>query len=201
MDAKLSELIRRLDSDSPPSRAQLEQCYEYAIDDTLDKIVHALRTKDAGDFRKLDAVIDELREEVRESVQAITRNEMWNVIVRLRAGVDVSDADMRLIRVWVVGDAVAYVREENNFPGWLSKLDRVSGLIRDLRSKEMDVDTLVELGGLLTDARGVSRSLALYVNDRERVQRFEQSIENGLDKEERLLLADYLVRSYESSKS
>ena len=119
----------------------------------------------------------------------------------LRAGMDVSDADMRLIRVWVVGDAVAYVREENNFPGWLSKLERVSGLIRDLRSKEMDVDTLVELGGLLTDARGVSRSLALYVNDRERVQRFEQSIENGLDKEERLLLADYLVRSYESSKS
>ena len=195
MDAKLSQLIRRMESDAPPSRAQIEQCYSDGVDDTLRRIERACQSMDAADFRALDGVIGGIREEIRESVQAITRKEMWDIIVRLREDHDVSDADLRLIRLWVVGDAYAYVREENNFPDWISELERLGGMIRELRAGPVDVDTLEALGALLTDSRGVSRSLALYLNDRERVERFERTLEGGLDEDDRNSLADYLVQS------
>jgi hypothetical protein len=200
MDAKLSELIRRMESDAPPSRAQIEQCYSDGVDDTLRRIERACRSMDAADFRALDGLIDEIREEIRESVQAITRKEMWDIIVRLREDHDISDADLRLIRLWVVGDAAAYVREEDTFPDWIRELERLGDEIRELREGPVDVDTLEALGALLTDARGVSRSLALYLNDRERVQRFEKTLQGGLDADDRNSLADYLVQAYTSDK-
>ncbi len=200
MDAKLSELIRRMESDAPPSRAQIEQCYSDGVDDTLRRIERACQSMDAADFRALDGVIGGIREEIRESVQAITHKEMWDIIVRLREDHDMSDADLRLIRLWVVGDADAYAREENNFPDWISELERLVGMIRQLRAGPVDVDTLEAMGALLTDSRGVSRSLALYLNDRERVERFERTLEGGLDEDDRNSLADYLVQSCTSDK-
>ena len=80
------------------------------------------------------------------------------------------------------------------------RLARLTAEIRKLRDGPIEVDRLNELRALVKDARGVAWSIGRFLADRERVQHFEKGIAGGIDAEARSMLADILVRSYESRK-
>jgi hypothetical protein len=198
MDEKLSQLILRVESENPPTRADIEQCYLDEVDETLSHLTNARELENATAYSALEGQLDELRHDLRESVQSITRETMWRIITKLRDGSDIREEEWKLIRLWVVGDAEAYVREENHYPLWIQELDHLSAEIKLLRSAPIEADTFEALHALLTDARGVARSTAIFLMDRERVQHFEKSIQDDFDTEARNMLADILVRLYES---
>jgi len=198
MEEKLSQLIASEDSENPATRADIEQCYLDALNETLGLVANARQLENGTAYSALEGHLDELRHDLRESVQAITRDEMWRIITKLRNGRELVADDWKLIRLWVVGDAEAYIREENNYPDWLEELDRLAREIEKLRSAPMDADTFEALQALLTDARGVTRSISIFLMDRERVQHFERSIQDDFDEGARKMLADLLVRAWES---
>jgi hypothetical protein len=199
MDMQLTRLIRLTESETPPSRAEIEEHYAECIDDMLAKLERARDTEDPSMYGVAQNALDQVRSELRESVQALTRKRMGEVIAKLRQGDVIGSEDMQLIRIWIVGDADAYLREENNVEDWKNELERLNGEIRRLRSAPVEVDTLEELRALLTDAHGVTRSLEQYLSDRERVRHFEESTRGPLDWSAQNTLADILTRSYQSS--
>jgi hypothetical protein len=199
MEMQLSRLIRSIESEAPPTRSEVEDCYAESVDETLEKIERATKTEDSSMYGVVQNSLDGLRNELRESIQELTRSEMRTVIAKLQEGSPIDDAELRLIRLWIVGDADAYIHEENNVDDWKQELERLTGEIRRLRSGPVEVESLEELRALLTDACGVARSLEVYYADRERVQHFDESTARGLDRSARDILASILIRSYESS--
>jgi hypothetical protein len=199
MDEKLSRLLLRSESDNPPTRADVEQCYVDAVDEALGHLIMAREVENSTAYSALEGQLDELRNELRESVQAITRGAMQDIVAKLRTGADINAAEWRLIRLWVVGDAEAYLREESNYPDWVRDVERLTDEIEQLRNAPMEADTFEALHALLTDARGITRSIAVFLTDRERVQHFERTIQEDFDSEARNMLADILVRSCEPS--
>lgn len=200
MEYKLTNVLRRLDSDDPPTSGEVEVSFSHLVDELLSTFERARKLEDSSVFASLQAVLDDLRGDLRESVQTLTREDMWNVIKRLRDGADISDEEMELIRLWVIGDAAEYVDEENNFDDWIQEFDRLTDQIRGLREGAVEVGRLGELRALIKDARGVAWSISRYLQDRERVQHFEQTIAGGLDGRARDMLANILARSFNSDQ-
>jgi hypothetical protein len=198
-EEKLYELILRAESgETPATPGEIDNRFAEVVDHILANVEHAREMQDSSIYLELENRLGKVRSDIRESVQALSHPAMWQIILKLRRGDALEETEMRLIRFWVVGDAEAYVKEENNFPVWLEELDRLTTEVRRLRSGPVDLESLEELNGVLADALGVSRSIAVFLNDRERVERFDESISHGLDEKSRTMLADILSRSYNS---
>ena len=198
MSPKLSELILLTESSSPPTPEQIGDQYLQAVDEVLgwfDK-AHQMETADA--YSALHHRVDDLREDLRESVQALTRAQMQRIIGQLRDGEPITEEDIRLIRLWVVGDADAYVDEENNFGDWVDELQRLGEEVGNLRSAAVEPGKLKQLQALLTDARAVILNISNFLTYKERVDRFEETMNGGLDDKRRQTLAEILSRSYDS---
>jgi hypothetical protein len=196
MEEKLAHLLLRAESDDPVGQPEIDRCYLASVEDILAKIAYAREAEDASLYSSLEIQLERARTDMVESTQAATRKPMWDVIIKLRQGGDLDPADMKLIRLWMVGDADAYLEEENNFGDWQEELERLTREIEGCRSVPPDVDSLEVLCALLKDARGVARDIASFISERERVQRFEQSTQGELDDVARGALADVLARAY-----
>jgi hypothetical protein len=197
MDEKLSELLLRVESDSPPSRDEIGACYTREVIDTLVKIARAREAEDSSAYGELENCLDDVRSDLTDSIHAITRKPMWQIIIKLRQSGELTDYEMKLIRLWLVGDADAYLQEEDNFGDWIAELDRLTSEIELRREGSVELDNLLALYALLKDARGVSRDIANFLNVRERVAHFEKSTGEGpLDADTRNALADILARTY-----
>ena len=195
---RLSELIHSGETDHPPTRHEIEMLYGEVVDKIVSELVSVRENSDASLYMELESSLSGVDDDLRESIQAVTRKAMWKIIVKLRGSETISEEELDLIRIWVVGEADAYVHEEHHYNDWLVEFDRLKGEIQEMREAPVGVEGLEELRGLLTDARGIARSIANYLNYRERAQHFEQTINEGLDPEDRNTLADILARSYNS---
>jgi hypothetical protein len=198
MKEALSQMILRAESVSATTGEEIESHCTLALDHALALIKRARELEDASTYGDLENKLDELRSDLRESIQGITRGEMWRLIRKLRGKGPITDEELALIRLWVVGDADAYVQEEHNFGEWIEELDRLTVEIRNLRIGPVEVDRLEQLRALLMSAREVTRSIAVFLNDRERVEHFEKSTHKDLTKGARQTLANILVRLYQS---
>ena len=91
----------------------------------------------------------------------------------------------------MVGDAEGYVKMENNFQDWLKEYQRLKDVIADWENKVASVEELVEVHGVLEDAIKVADAMAHYLDDQERVARFENAI-NNLNAEDNRFIANLL---------
>ena len=198
MADRLSELMLEMESESPLARREIEMRYRDIVDAIVASLVRAREMSDASLYMELENTLGSVDADLRESVQAVTRKAMWKIIVKLRGSDEISEQELELIRIWVVGEADAYVHAENNYGDWLEEFDRLKGKIERLREAPVEVEGMEKLRGLLTDARGVARSVANFLNYRERAEHFEQTVSRGLDAVDRSTLADILARSYNS---
>ena len=76
----------------------------------------------------------------------------------------------------MVGDAEGYVKRENNFQDWLEEYRRLMDVIAAWESKTGSIQELVEVHGVLEDAIKLADAVAHYLEDRERVARFEKAM-------------------------
>lgn len=198
VEKKLASMIQRRSEDDPPSDAEIDYRYECLVEDVYAALQHALLSPSSGAYSALENQVDELRQDLRSSVHALTRERIWTVVRRLRAGLPLSEEHHALIRMWVVGDAEAYVREEQNYPDWVAELERLQCEIEKMRRCPVATVRLRELEALLTDAHGVILNIASFLMAKERVEHHEKTMSNALDNEGRHMLADILVRSFEA---
>jgi hypothetical protein len=128
---------------------------------------------------------------VREAIEQATADEVTAIIAKLENSQPLSEAEKQTVRLWVVGDAEGYLKMENNFPDWLAEYQRLMAAVADYEGKPGSIQELVEVHGLLEDASKVADTLARYLEDKERVARFEKAI-NQLDAEGEKFIAGIL---------
>jgi predicted Zn-dependent peptidase len=86
---------------------------------------NAEKSGDADSYTKLAEIFGEFEAQARECIQDITREEISEIIQKLKAGKEITKEELKFIRLWIVGDAEYYVKLENNFYDWLSELRRI----------------------------------------------------------------------------
>ncbi|MFP4473486.1 MAG: hypothetical protein ACLFPX_06430 [Candidatus Omnitrophota bacterium] len=158
-------------------------------------------TADGGGnaYSRLSTIFEELDGYMREQMQAMTSQDIKAIISRISAGEDLSSEDLALVKMWIVGDAETYTRLENNVQEWKKELDRLVNEINEMRDKPADVQTAVKLRGLFRDGVRVISDIFFYVEQKDRVARFQEATRQ-LDAQERALLVDLLEQKMSSKE-
>ncbi len=145
-----------------------------------------------GAFQRAGSVLNESKNIVREEFQKETSAQIKEIIRKLSGQEPVSDQDMGLIKLWIVGDAEGYTKMENDFQDWLDEYERLRTVLNDYENKECTAEDLLKRHGILQDATRVNYDIANFLEQKNRIQKFESAMSGSLDKDGRNFLARIL---------
>jgi hypothetical protein len=166
---------------------------------TLQKLHAHAKVEDVGSFEEMTGALVDLSNELRESYQRAFVAPVTIMIGKLREGRGLDPAELALAEAFMVGDAEAYVRLENDFQGWLTELDRLVTVLIHLRAR-LDPPQLLDALGEVEDARRGLGNICNYLEQRERVEGYRRTIADGLDATRAKLLAELLQQKLDSAE-
>ncbi len=118
------------------------------------------------------------RSEIREAVQAATAKAMQPIIHKLKKNEPLSVEEKDLVRVWIVGDAAAFAKKENDCHAWLEELSRLGEAIGAVAQLPGSMAEMFDLHGNLEEAVRLAGDIQFFLEEKERLARFEQAIQN-----------------------
>jgi len=145
----------------------------------------------SGTYQKLATILNNSKSQLREYMQNITRNDTSKIIQKLESGRDITPEELKLIKLWLIGDAEYYTKLENNYNDWLNELKRIIGEIQRISETEESLDTINSLIAMLEDGIRVVHDIIFLLEKKERIKAFEESTQQ-LDKSEREVLVRLL---------
>jgi predicted O-linked N-acetylglucosamine transferase (SPINDLY family) len=151
-----------------------------------------------GELNRITTRLKALGDYVREEIQAETSQQIKDIIEKLKADSEIDDTDLKLIRLWVVGDAAAYVRMENDYKKWLEESNRLFSVIRGLKAEELNLEKMHKLSGTVRDSIRVIGDLIFFRQQMDRVKKFEAASKN-LNSQNKLLLSRILQEKLASA--
>jgi hypothetical protein len=146
---------------------------------------------DVGSFESLTDPIVTLTEALRSGYQASIQAQVLRLIDKLRDGVPLTPSDLSTIESFIVGDAEAYTRLENNFDDWVTELGRLVGVLGGMSGSLQGSGWLDALGEV-EDAHRVLNDICNYLQQKERVTRFRKTVAEGITPERAQMLIEIL---------
>jgi hypothetical protein len=171
-----------------------------ALSEIIESMAQALQAKADGGFRQAGRLLGDEKAVLREQLQAQTAPEIAAVIRKLRAEQDISQEEIDLVRLWIVGDAAGYLQAENDFQHWLDEFARLRESLTGYLDRNLDSGEIVILQGILEDAVRVSFDIANYLEKKERVENFDATTRDP-GRINKAVLATLLSRKLESGDS
>ncbi len=153
-------------------------------------MANARNTMSDGAFQQTGSVLSKVKNIVREEMQKKTSSKIKEIINKLKSHEPISTEEISLIKIWIVGDAEGYTKMENNLQDWISEYERLEKSLANYENKDCSSEDLLKLHGILEDAIRVSYDIANLLEKRDRINKFESAVADGLDKDER----DFLVK-------
>jgi uncharacterized protein YbgA (DUF1722 family) len=126
-------------------------------------------------FQQVGSVLNNNKNHMREVIQKETSTEIKNIIDHLENKRAISTEELELIKLWIVGDAESYVKMENNFQDWLQEFKRLETVLKEYENKECSLNDLLKLRGILQDAIRISYDIANFLDNKERITKFEKA--------------------------
>jgi len=160
-------------------------------------IKEAASTASADKFSQAGIELVDARNEIREDLQELTASAMQPIIQKLRKNEPLGLEEKNLVRQWIVGDAEAYTKMENDFREWLEEFRRLGEVIGDQATVPAALPEMLKLYGSLEDAVRLAADLQFFLEEKERIGRFEQAIQN-LSASDAELLANILQEKLRS---
>ncbi len=105
------------------------------------------------------------------------------LVTKLQNGTPLTAEELGTLRSLIVGDAGYYLKYDDDFDRSKSELSRILDQIRQLQSGEPDVSKLMHVGVLCREAATLLASTEHYLEQKERVRRFEQATRGPIDRE------------------
>lgn len=165
------------------------------IQETIAKIKSqyesATNNPNTTQYWNLSSTLDELEGGLREHMQAMTKDQITQVINSLETGQELSSSDIELIKLWLVGDAEYYLKLENNYNGWLAELKRLIGEYEKIDAGNLDIKQASKLRAEALDGVRVLGDIVFFLKQQERVKNFESSVEE-IEPQERKFIIDIL---------
>ena len=177
--------------------------YEDQIIEKLGEIISYKKSVDEnteeGYFNKITASLVSLGDHLREQMQAETSEKVSMIIKELKSNGEITDSDLMLIRLWIIGDAASYVQMENDYQIWLEELNRLIGVIGKLKLQDQSLENIYKLQGTVRDAIRVIGDIVFFKQQRDRINKYENASKN-LSSENKLALAKILQQKLESEE-
>ena len=167
---------------------QLQKDYQFALD-----------TGTGEAYSRLSTIFEELGGYFREYVQGLTEEDVKGVLRKLRNGDTLNVNDIDLIRLWIVDDAQRYMEMENNFEDWKKEMERLMAEIVKYKDRDAGILMASELRALFRDGSRVLADIFYYLQQKDRVARFDQASQS-LGPQERSLLIGLLEQKIKSSE-
>jgi len=177
--------------------------YEEQIVEKLNEIISQKQTVDEnteeGYFNKVTAPLVSLGDYLREQMQAETSEKISMIINNLKSDGEITESDLMLIRLWIVGDAASYVQMENDYQKWLEELNRLFAVIEELKGQALSLENMYKLQGTARDAIRVIGDIVFFKQQQERINKFENASKN-LNSGNKLVLSKILKQKLESAE-
>jgi hypothetical protein len=146
--------------------------------DLAELMRQAVGNPDGEEFNRLSSVFQHHRSEIREKIQAMTSKEVKGIIKKLAEGGDLTEGEIGLVKLWVVGDAEAYAKMESKFEDWIVEFKRLESLMKEQKAEAEEVQDLFRALGILEDASRLAINIGYFLETKERIRRFEEATAN-----------------------
>lgn len=146
------------------------------VSDLLQLLQEACATKSAQDYQRAQTLIYHFRDALRETIQEDTAPMIALVIGKLEKREKLDATERGLVRLWVAGDAASYVRQEQNFEEWSGEFARLTDVVARYDNRDLSLDDLTSLQGVLEDAGRVAADLGNFMEQKDRLARFDQAM-------------------------
>jgi hypothetical protein len=145
----------------------------------------------AGDtvenYSLLRSQLEELDTQVAQVLRAHTGQQ--SLIAKLQDGKPLTADEMKTLRSLIIGDADYYLKYDDDFDRSKNDLVKIIDEIRRLQSSGYEPETLMHLRVLCREAASALVPTMHYLEQRERVRKFEEHTRGPLDSDAGRVLA------------
>jgi hypothetical protein len=160
-------------------------------------IANSVSSPSADTLSQAGMELVKARNAIREELQKLTAGAMKPIIHKLKKNEPLSPEEKGLVEMWIVGDAEGYTQMENDYHEWLEEFRRLGRVIGDQGMLPSALPEMLKLYGSLEDAVRLAADLQFFLEEKERVDRFQQAIQN-LSASDAELLANILQEKLSS---
>ncbi len=166
--------------------------------ETLNLAALSLQAEKGDGYEALTEQLEELETLAIKSFQ--NHIDYKSLLTKLENGKPLTPDELNTLKLLIVGDADYYMKYDDDFDRWESELKKILEEIRKLQTSDLDVDGLMHLRVLCQEASSVAEPAAFYLEQKERVGKFEDATRNGIDLESGQFLAG-IIKSMMSPES
>ena len=166
--------------------------------DVTKTMANAAEKMSEGAFQQAGSMLSQAKNSVREEAQRKSSPTIKKILNKLQSAENLSAGEVALVKAWIVGDASEYTKMENNFQEWMSEYERLKKTLAGYENKDCSFEELLTLHGILEDATRVSYDIAHFLENKERIQKFESAVGDGIDAHERDVLINILIGKLQS---
>jgi predicted Zn-dependent peptidase len=130
------------------------------------------------DYTQVSSDLVELKDKVREELQAATAEDVTNILKKLENQELLTPEERNLVGLWIVGDAQGYTKMENDFGEWQEEFRRLGGVLESYAGQASSPQTLMKVHGVLEDAIRLTADISYFLEKKDRVERFNSAINN-----------------------
>ncbi len=155
--------------------------------EALDLAARCFETESSEGYEVLNEQLEQLESLARETFQAHTD---YNTLVStLEQGKPLTPDQLNTLKLLIVGDADYYLKYDEEFDRCKSELKRIVDEIRRLPLSDLDVDALMHLRVLCHEASSVLMPTSYYLEQKERLQKFQEATRGPIERESGQTLA------------
>jgi len=165
----------------------------------ISRVMEVSGQSSADDLDRAGAALATAKNQVREIIQDLTGPQMEATITKLEKGEPLTPEEKDYVRSWIIGDAESYTRMENHLQAWLQEFKALQDAVKSYEGREVSIQDLLNLHAVLEDAVRVAANLEGFLEKKERIARFERSIQS-LEAEDAPFIIDILKGQLESEE-
>jgi hypothetical protein len=157
------------------------------ISEALNAAEQCSTTETLENYNLLGEQLSELESSARQSLRSQVRYQP--LLTKLESGSPLTAEELKTLRSLIVGDADAYLKYDDDFLQSKNELGKVIDEIREIKSRNLDFETLMHLRVLCREASSALGPTWHYLEQKERVRNFEEHTHGRLDNDASRILA------------
>jgi hypothetical protein len=157
------------------------------ISEALNTAAKCSAVETVDNYSVLGAQLQELDSLAGRSLQSHTGYQA--LVTKLQNSDPLTADELKTLRSLIIGDADYYLKYDDDFDRWKTDFGKILEQIRQLQSSEFEAETLMHLRVLCREASSALAPTVHYLEQKERVRRFEEHTRGPLDRDARRVLA------------
>ena len=149
------------------------------LSEALNTAARCSADETVANYSVLSEQLNELSSSVGQSLQSHTGYQ--SLVSKLQNGSPLTADELKTLRSLIVGDADYYLKYDDDFDRLKSDLGKILDEIQRLQSRELDPETLMHLRVLCQEASSALVPTVHYLEQKERVRKFEDHTRGSID--------------------